>query len=879
MQQDNFKLHKRARRLVEKMLPPEVKAGALQDFDHKFQSVVDMKGRFAAYCWFWIQILQMLPSIIKDNIQWSSTMLKNYLKIALRNIKRHKGYSFINIFGLTLATAACIFIILYLHYELSYDKHYKNSSNIFRITNNFTLGDTHRNFATIPGPAGPAFTEGIPEMLDFTRAVRISSMERKIAIKIESDIFEESGVFLADSTFFNIFDHEFLVGDSHSALNEPNNIVMTEKSAKKLFGDDNPLGKVLSINGFRIGDLRVTGIIKDLPANTHFKFNYLISYNSISEEIKKRMMFEDWGYFSFYTYAKLDRNSNIDEVVEKMNMIYDKNSGEQHRKIGAFWNYDIQKMTDIHLKSHISGELEANNNIEYIYLQSVVAILIMVIACSNFINLFIARSTTRAKEVGLRKVFGAVKRNIKDQILGESAFQIIISIIAGLILVIPLLPIFNSLTGLSLSVSYIFHKQILFSLFVLIVVASLLAGIYPSIVLSRFQPITTIKSSYQTAEKKNFFRQSLVAIQFIISIGLIFSSIVVLKQLDFMKNKNLGFSKEQVLVVNVKQGRITSNGRVFKELLKMNPDIIEASFSNTVPGKRTGVNAFLPEGFNETDPQMLEMVRADFDFQKTYELEVVQGRAFLPEMGADSGATYMLNESAVRLLGWSNEEAIGKSFDNMTNENKNMKVIGIVRDYHHKSLKEVIDPMVFSILPRVGRYLSIKVSTSNLSGTLSYIEEKWNEYTPGLDFEYFFVDENFDSQYRSEEKLFTMFEYFAVLAILISGLGLFALAAYTAEQKTKEIGIRKVLGAKISELIIMLLRSSLSPVILASIITLPVVYYGLNMWLQNFAFKIEMNIWWYIISIVSLMLLSLVTTAYQTIKAAKANPVDSLRYE
>lgn len=808
-------------------------------------------------------------------------MLKNYIIIAFRNIKKHKVYSFINIVGLSIGTAACIFVILYLHFELSYEKHFTNPSRIYRVINDFTLGDTHRDFASIPGPAGPAFAEGIPEILEYTRVVSLNPRDRKLVITKDTDKYEESRMYLADSTFFRIFDYKLMRGDVRTSLNEPNSIVLTERSAKKLFGNKDPIGQILRIEGWRIGDVRITGVVEDPPENTHFKFEFLISYLSLDEEVIKLLSFDDWGYFSFYTYILLAENTEPADVVKKMNLIYEKNSGEQHRKIGAAWNYDLQKMTDIHLRSHLSGELEANNTIETVYLQFVIALLIVIIACSNFINLFIAQSTVRAKEVGLRKVLGAVNRNIKNQIIGESAVLIVLGVLAALFMAILFLPVFNSLTDLSISPSYILQKHVLLSLSALIILATLMAGIYPSIVLSRFQPAVTMKSTFHSTGNRSFFRQSLVVLQFIISISLIFSTIVVLEQLEFMKNKNLGFDKEQVVVVNVNatQPMDITAAEAFKAQLKMNPDIIEASFSNTVPGKFIGVNALLPEGFSENNPQIFEAARIDYDFLRTYKLEIVHGRFFSRDRGSDSVSAYVINESAVRLLGWSNEEAVGKRFENLSNGKKDMEVIGILKDYHHKSVKQSVDPMVFSFIPRSGRYLSLSISTEDLSETLSFLEKKWKEYFPGMEFDYFFLDENFDRQYHSEEKLFTLFKYFAFLAIAISCLGLFGRVAYTVEQKKKEIGIRKVLGARVSELVVLLLRSSLGLVILASIIALPAVTYILNSWLMHFAFRIEASFWWYVISFFTVLVLSVFSTAFQTIKASLANPVDTIRNE
>lgn len=367
-----------------------------------------------AKVYYWLKTFEILFQYIRLFLSWSVVMLFNYIKIAFRNIKRQKVYSIINIAGLSVATAACTLILLYIHFELSYERHLNNSSRIFRVVNDFTLGDTHRDFASTPGPAGPAFAEGIPEILYQTRVLRLGPKDRRLAIKKGSENFEESNVFLADPAFFNIFDYEFLLGDKRSSLTETNSIVLTEKSAKKLFRNDDPIGQTLNISAVRIGDMHITGVVENPPKNTHFKFDYIVSYLSIDQETITQMKLDDWGYFSFYTYVLLDKKANPINVAEKMNLIYEKNSGEAHRKIGATWNYSIQKITDIHLRSHISNEIESNNSIEFIYLQFVVAGLIIIIACSNFINLFIARSTARAKEVGLRKVLGAVKRNIKS---------------------------------------------------------------------------------------------------------------------------------------------------------------------------------------------------------------------------------------------------------------------------------------------------------------------------------------------------------------------------------------------------------------------------------------------------------------------------------
>ncbi len=868
-----------ARLSLERLIPAEVKSGALQDFDRRFTELISEKGRPAACLWFWRQIILMFPSIIVLRIKWSFIMFSNYLKVAFRNIQRHKGYTLINILGLTLATAACIFIILYLHFELSYDRHFENFSNIYRLTNDIHIGDTKRHYATIPGPPGPTFTEEIPEVLGYTRLRRLNPRGAKLGIIKDGEMFEETGIFLADSTFSQIFDYGFLNGDPNTALDEPDCVVLTETFAAKLFGDENPIGKILRINSYRIGDVRVTGVIEDPPPNTHFKFKMLVSHLSIDEERRKRMMFHDWGYFPFFTYLRIDRKADLTEVKKKFAEIYEKYSGERHRALGGYWYYHIQKITDIHLNSHLEGEMEPNNSIEYIYLQFIIAGLIIVIACANFINLFIARSSDRSKEVGIRKVFGAVKMNIIGQIFSESLIMIILSVLLGIISVILLLPVFNSLTGLKITATYLFQKQILLLIFGLIAVTSLAAGIYPSIFSARFRPIKTMSSNLKNSKRRKYFRQSLVMVQFVISISLIFSTIIVLNQLNFMRTKNPGFDKEQVVVIRMRSGSLRNQGRMFKEQLKDNPKIFKASFSTSIPGKNTATTAFQPEGYSDDSSLIIESIRVDFDYLDTYKLDTVYGRDFSSDISADSTNSYMLNEQAAKLIGWTGEEALNKSLSNLTTGEPEKTIIGIIKDYHHRSMKEDIAPIIYGIMPFEAGYLSIKIDGDNISETISFIESKWKEFVPNLDFEFFFVDENFDSQFRSEEKLSDLFRYFAFLAIFISGLGLFALAAYTAEQKTKEIGIRKVLGADNMQLMIMMNKSFLGVVLAASILTFPLIYQIMDRWLQHYAFRIEISFWLYVLSSVMALALAIITSAYQTFKAARANPVESLKYE
>lgn len=848
------------------------------DIEEVYSEIRDNKGVFISWIWYSFQVLKAFPVFLLISIYWSITMFLNYIKVAFRNIRRYKTYSLINITGLSLGISACIFIILYIHFELSYDKFFKNSSQICRMTNEIYLGDTYRNIVSTPGPAGPAFMDEIPEILNYTRIVPLRRNDPSVQVLKSSEVFEEKNIFLADSSFFEIFNHTFIIGNSEAALKNPNSIVLTEASAYKLYGDENPVGKTLRINAMRLRELTVTGVLKNLPENTHLKFNYLVSYNSLSENTRNSISYANWGYFPFHTYLLVDSAASLNNIKQKMAVVYEIHSGTVHRKEGMRWVYNIQRVPDIHLHSNLRGELEVNNDITYLYIQLAVGVMIIVIACSNFVNLFIARSSERAKEIGIRKVMGAVKQNIAAQIFGESFLLVFISIISGLLLAVLHLPVFNSLSGLSLSVTYIFQKQVLFFIASLLISTSLLAGIYPSFFLSKFQPVKTIKSNFSSSIERNYFRKSLIIIQFIISISLIFSTAIVLDQLNYMKNKNLGFDDEQIYVIRTKTGQNRSDRNAFIDQLKSNPEIISTSVSTSVPGINTGVNAFIPEGFSETSSFILEMLHVDYDYINTYKLDVIAGRAFSRQIVTDSINTYIINEEAARVLGWTNEEAIGKRMKNITTNRPERQIIGVIRNYHHNSLKEEIKPTILDISPRV-RYISCKISSENITETISFINNKWNERWPELEIVSFFVDDNFNNLYRSEEKLSTLFKYFAFLAILISCMGLYALSAYTTEINSREFGIRKILGADSWNLIIQMQKSFLSVLIIASVVALPIVYYIMDEWLQSFAFKTEINPFLYLFSISVVLVLSLVTTAYHMHKIVKSNPADSMRYE
>jgi len=795
-------------------------------------------------------------------------MLRNYLKIVLRNIKKHKGYSFINIVGLAVGLTCCILILLWVHDELSYDRHHENADRIYRITYAEEIGGAYDHYAVPPFPAAPAFTAEIPEIIAYTRLWPKSGL-----ITYDDKRFDERGIFYADKDFFKIFTHEFIDGDPATALEAPGSIVLTQDMAKKIFASRNALGKTVNLNAD--GDLKVTGVIKNVPRNSHFRFNYLVSINTIQG--RRAEYLDAWFIIVGWSYVLLDERADAQLVEKKLEPIVEKYTGEDARKYGQKMFYFLQKMTDIHLRSHLEGEIEGNGDIRYVYVFSIIAVFILLIACINFMNLSTARSTKRGKEVGLRKVLGAHKKRLIVQFITESVGYSLLALVLAITLVSFLLPAFNNLTGKEITMASLLDWVVVLGLFGLVAFTGIAAGSYPAFYLSSFQPIDTLRQKLRGGSRRSILRTCLVIFQFTISIILIVSTFIVLKQLDFMKNQNLGFKKEQVLAVRVRGNAIPEQFESFKNELKKNASIIEASYSNGIPGRTGTVLTTFLEGKPESVNFTFDYIFCDYDFLKAYEIDLVKGRDFSRDFGSDKEGAYLINETAMAKLGWG-DETLGKKIG--FSQELMRPIVGIVKDFHYRSLKQVIGPLAIYLRPRGASYLSVKMNTDDISATLSYIEKTWNVFEKERGFEYFFVDENFDSLYHSEERLRQIITFFAFIAIFVACLGLFGLASYTAEQSTKEIGIRKVLGATAGSIVVLLSRNFLKWVLVANVIAWPVTYYVMrNYWLANFPFRIPISLLTFVIAGLITLFIALLAVSYQSIKAAVANPVDSLRYE
>ena len=797
-------------------------------------------------------------------------MLNNYFKIALRNIKKYKAYSFINIFGLTMGMACCILIMLFVQDELSYDRYHKKSDRIFRLVDSFeNQGELRRHFALSSAPFAPALKRDFPEVKD---AVRLF-MGRKRMITYQEKKSYEEGILFADASLFNIFTFPLIKGDPHTALAAPNTIVLSNNIALKYFGSEDPLNKTLKIND---QDYLVTGIMQEIPKNSHFSANMFASLKTLEQNptVQERY-FQSWARHEFYTYLLLQEGYAYEKLEAKLPEFIKKNAAAQIKTIlGSTLSSQLQPLTSIHLHSHRQMEISPTSDIKNVYIFSVIALFILIIACVNFTNLATARAVNRSREVGLRKVVGANRYQLIQQFLGESLLFTLFALLLAVVLVHFTLPLFNVLTGKMLAINYFSNFTLLGSLMLILIFVGITSGSYPAFFISRYQPANVLKKFSKVSSGKNSLRKGLVILQFSISIILIISTIVVFIQLDFLRNKKLGFNKEHVVLVPIRTNTLRKNYEAVKTELKQNPNIVNTTITIGVPGGAVAGDAIQLITKEGKKTITLSMIYTDHDYIKTMGMEIMAGRDFSKEMSTDLTEAFILNETAVRQLQL--EDPLNTQFE--WGEKKG-KVIGIIKDYQFQSLREEINPLVIHIWTLNTFVYAIRIRPENIPDTLAFIENKWKELDPAHPFEYSFMDETFDKLYRSEEKLSQIFSIFSLLAVFIASLGLFGLALFTVKQRTQEIGIRKILGASLGKIFVLLSKEFAILVLIANIAAWPIAYFLMSKWLQNFAYRIDMPVWVFISSAAIAFVIALLTISYQAIKAATANPVDSLRYE
>jgi len=800
-------------------------------------------------------------------------MFKNYLKIALRNIRRYKTFSLTNIIGLAIGMACCIMIFLYVQDELSYDSFHANSDHIYRLLAQSKSVSETNLIAPIGAPIAEIFSNALPEI---RKAARLNREDRVLMQNGNKKFFEER-FFYADPEIFDVFTFPFIKGDSQTALAAPFSVILTESMAQKYFDEDDPIGKSIIMNNEH--SFNVTAVIEDIPHNSHFRFDFLASLETLADLYGERFLTHP-GYLAFYTYLLLQEGTDTTELEQKFHAMLTEYIGEQAASMRSF---HLQPLKDIHLHSKLEYEIEANSDISFIYIYSAIALFILLIASFNFMNLSTARSARRAKEVGMRKVLGAQRMQLIKQFLGESVILSLIGLSLAIILAELFLRVFNPLTGKELTLHYFDNIGIFLSFFGFVIIAGIIAGLYPALFLSAFHPVRTLKGRLGTGGKSSSFRRFLVVTQFAISIILITGTIIIKNQLDFVRNQSLGFNKEQVVVIPIHDPNTRQAYQTIKTEFLQNPSIINATASSSVPGKPFSVITYRIQDIPEKEHQKMVTYFVDYDFLETLGIELSAGRNFSKEFTTDESGAFILNETAVKQFGWNdplNQQIIWPSSllrrDAIV---KKGRVIGVVKDFNVTSLHQRIEPVLLQIRPKNFHGISARIKTENVPETLAFIREKWATFSPLYPFEYSFLDEDFNKLYRADDKVGQLFGIFSSLAIFVACLGLFGLASFTTEQRTKEIGIRKVLGSSVSGILVLLSKEFTRWILLANIIAWPIAWYLSRNWLQNFAYRIGVQIWVFILSGLLALAIALLTISYQSIKAALADPIDSLRYE
>lgn len=807
-------------------------------------------------------------------------MIYNYLKIAIRNLLKYKFISFINLFGLTTGIACCLLILTYIINELSYDKFQPQADRTYRITRSFRNSETgvvSLNLGTVAPPFAPLLINDFKEIEKITRLLPGGTF----SFRYNDKMFNEENGYWADEEFFNFFKVDMVKGNPSRALSDPNSVMITEDLAKKYFGDDEPLNKMIRMdNQF---NFKVTGVYKAFPTNTHVHPQFLISFNTLKDTAiyGEQNLRTNWGNNSFLTYLKLPANYDIKKMERQFPAFLDRHMTDGGPNKPSKWTaLALQKMPDIHLYSHLDYEAEENGDIKRVYVFSAIALFILLIASINYMNLSTARSALRAREIGVRKVVGAQRKEIIGQFLSESVLVSWLSMILAFLITWLVLPWLNQLSGQQLSIDILFRWDIIIAILAVPFVVGILSGIYPALFMSSFQPVQVLKGLFKVGGGTISFRKVLVTTQFAISIILIISTITVFQQMRFMQEKELGFDKTHIVNIPYNSG-LNERYEAFRTELLSNSYIKNAGRSSRIPtGRLLDANGARIKRSDTLEPANadIKFVSADQEFVPTYGVKIVAGRGFSKDFSTDTGA-FILNEAAVKALGFkTNDDVVGKDFGY---GNRTGKVIGVFNDFHFESMHQKIVPLVLLVPRSANRYgnISIKVAGSNIPAALSHIEKTWRNFLPETPYQYNFLDENFERLYQSEDRQKSIFTVFAFIAIFIACLGLFGLSAFAISQRVKEIGIRKVLGANVNTIVALLSKDFLKLVLLAAIIAFPVAWFAMDSWLQDFAYRINVPWWVFVVAAIIAAVIAFVTISFQAIKAAISNPVKSLRTE
>ena len=819
-------------------------------------------------------------------------MFRNYLILALRHFSRNKIFTLINTLGLALGMACCFLIIRFIAHEFSYDQFHEHQDRIHRINYHAGFGNSDVTLARIPPPISPLLADYFPEV---EHTARLFARDMSVKIKGENNRilnnFEVENLYFADSTVLDIFTFNFLSGNPNTALDAPYSLILTEEMATQFFGTSEALGRTVYF--MDVYPFEVTGVVEAFPSNSHLEFNMLVPYQNMfdiapenSRQNMRSNLSKNWVISHSYTYVLLREGASADRVNEGLRVFLDQYGNEQVKDQQTF---SLVPLLDIHLNSIAALEPTPTANLNYLYIFLAIGILTLLIACINFINFSTAGSLARAREVGVRKVLGAGKETLIGQFIGESMLLSFIAFLIAIGLVFLFLPYLNDLTDRQMHFHLLKDWKLLALFFLLFPAVGFLAGTYPAFFVTRFKPVSVLKGKgYHTVPKGAVLRKVLIMVQFAASIILIIGTLGIVRQLQFLRDQPLGFQTEYVIDVPLfspsinnifggVDGALRQKMNAFEEELLANPNIEGITLSSGTPGFGGVRRNVSTDKISKEDNLFIAGIAVDYDFVETYGLELVAGRDFDQAFGTDHQDAFMINEQAVELLQMeSPEAAIGQPINR---EGKQGQVVGVVKDFHFGSLRQEIDAFLMDVNVGLFTSFSIRIKSQQMPATLSFIESKWNGFFPQKVFEYTFLNESISEMYNQEGRLAQMIGYFAFLAILISCFGLYGLVAYAAAQKTKEIGIRKVLGASVAHILALLSKEFFYLILLAGLVAIPMSYYGLNIWLQDYPFRIGLSVWLFLLPLLAVLFMAFLTTSYRTIKAAKSDPSDILRYE
>ncbi len=869
MKKNKLKAPSFAEKLLKWILPASEKESITGDYEELYFDLFETKGEMFANLWYWLQVFKSAWSVLTVSLYWNFVMFKSYLKIAARNIRKQKVYSFINISGLAAGLACCFLILIWVTEETGYDSFHKNASDLYIVTQKMLYSDRETSSSELTGAVAKTLEREYPEIKEAARVFYL----RKFLFRYEGRRFIEKKILAVDPEFLKMFSFPLTRGNKKAALNNPNSVVISRKTAEKYFGGENALGKILNVDN--LYNLTVSGILEEPVKNTHLKFDILVPMTS--ELIIHEKEIDVWHREGdFYTYVLLQKNTPPHQTVEKIADLLQKHIRDCPDKLSLY------PVTKLHTNIEYSGESNPID-IRYIYIFSIIALIVLLIACFNFMNLSTARFSIRAKEIGMRKVVGANRKYLVYQFLGESILITFIAAIIAVLIIKITIPVFNSYTGGNLSPDLWENRQLFLTFFVITLFTGIIAGSYPAWYLSGLHPVSILRGSLTAGANRLKVRRILVIIQFSMSVILIVGTIVVYEQLNFMKNKDVGYDSENLITIPMtmswEQGVHGPMFETFRNELINHPGIAGVTQSFSSPSSiMTSRGEADWEGRKPGQTAEVCWLTAYYDYLETLGIEIIEGRSFSREYSSDMGTftkvSFIINEEAVKMMGV--KSAVGLNFELYS---KKGPIIGVMKNFHFRHMKTKILPMAIFIIPYWNENIIIKLNSGNTENIISFIKNTWIKFVPDYPFEYSFVNEEITGLYSSEELTRKLMYCFTFLAILIACSGLLGLTLFTIGQRTKEIGIRKILGASIPEVVFLLSVEFMKWIVIANIIAWPVIFVFMRMWLQNFAYHIDMEIWIFLLSGIVTTLIALLTIIYQAVKAANTNPVNALKYE